>query len=374
MINTQLEENVSLNVLSLCQYYLACIYELNQSVTKAVACLDSALNSAQQNEKQVLLYKKMGLVIDEDKPLVAEELFQSLSKIETKPQTDDLDNPLAFNQITACQVLATLILEYPKYDVNKYLRLFLFDSKENAIIYIDTVLHQIKDSQASTFFNYIKTLLTNDNWNFEDEQIANIALLDWNRNSSKKLAIEYVAKISSNPIHDVSTKGGEILLRLAHTSLLNHKLDEVVQYYHLYNDNVTINKGVTLGQRILFDYYYACVLFRKEPMQFKSFGAKLTKRAVEYRENYSMKSKGDRLKIEDIEAIIKNLSDWGREIVFMTNKLGLNKNSSIQSELSRNSIIKVKYVADDTILEGKYKKYKEDIDKGFCEIVCIIKN
>ena len=270
--------------------------------------------------------------------------------------------------------MATLILEYPKYDVNKYLRLFLFDSKENAIIYIDTVLHQIKDSQASTFFNYIKTLLTNDNWNFEDEQIANIALLDWNRNSSKKLAIEYVAKISSNPIHDVSTKGGEILLRLAHTSLLNHKLDEVVQYYHLYNDNVTINKGVTLGQRILFDYYYACVLFRKEPMQFKSFGAKLTKRAVEYRENYSMKSKGDRLKIEDIEAIIKNLSDWGREIVFMTNKLGLNKNSSIQSELSRNSIIKVKYVADDTILEGKYKKYKEDIDKGFCEIVCIIKN
>lgn len=373
VINTQLEENVSLNVLSLCQYYLACIYELKQSVTKAIGCLDSALNSAQQNEKQVLLYKKMGLVIDEDKPLVAEELFQSLTKIETKPQADDLDNPLAFSQVIACQVLATLILEYPNYDVNKYLRLFLFDSKENAVIYIDTVLHQIKDSQASSFFKYIKTLLTNDNWNFEDEQIANIALLDWNRNSNKKLAIEYVTRISSNPIHDVSTKGGEILLKLAHASLLSHKLDEVVQYYHLYNDNVTIYKGVTLGQRILFDYYYACVLFKRNPMQFKSFGAKLSKRAVEYRDNYSIKNKGDRLKNEDIEAIIKNLSDWGRQIVFMTDQLGLNKNSTIQSELGRNSIVEVKYVADDTILEGKYKKFKEDIDKGFCEILSIIK-
>jgi len=373
VLNIQLEDTVSLNVISLCQYYLACIYELRQSSVKAVGYIDLALNGAQQNEKQVLLYKKLNIVVESDKSFIAEELFQSLSKIETKPQAEDLDNPLAFNQVIACQILATLILEYPKYDVNKYLRLFLFDSKENAITYIDTILHQLRDKLASPFFSYIKKLLTNENWNFEDEQKANIALLDWNRNSNKKLACEYVSRIFSNPIHDVGIKGVEILMRLTHTSLLHNKLDEAVKYYHLYDDNVTDFRGITIGQRILFDYYYANILYRKDPIRFRTFGVKLLKRAIDYRDNYNKKNKGDRLKINDVEDIIKNLSSWESQVVLMMRKLGIEKNSNIELELGRNSIIKVKYVMDDKIFVGKYKKYQEDIEKGFCEIISMIK-
>ena len=373
VLNIQLEDTVSLNVISLCHYYLACIYELRQSSVKAVGYIDLALNGAQQNEKQVLLYKKLNMVVESDKSFIAEELFQSLSKIETKPQAEDLDNPLAFNQVIACQILATLILEYPKYDVNKYLRLFLFDSKENAIIYIDTILHQLRDKLASPFFSYIKKLLTNENWNFEDEQKANIALLDWNRNSNKKLACEYVSRIFSNPIHDVGIKGVEILMRLTHTSLLHNKLDEAVKYYHLYDDNVTDFRGITIGQRILFDYYYANILYRKDPIRFRTFGVKLLKRAIDYRDNYNKKNKGDRLKINDVEDIIKNLSSWESQVVLMMRKLGIEKNSNIELELGRNSIIKVKYVMDDKIFVGKYKKYQEDIVKGFCEIISMIK-
>ena len=79
------------------------------------------------------------------------------------------------------------------------------------------------------------------------------------------------------------------------------------------------------------------------------------------------------MKINDVEDIIKNLSSWESQVVLMMRKLGIEKNSNIELELGRNSIIKVKYVMDDKIFVGKYKKYQEDIVKGFCEIISMIK-
>ena len=365
IIGEQSNDRISLNMLSQCQYYLSCIYELKQLETDAISHLDLALNIAQQNEKQVLLFKKLSIVKEPYRSLVAEELYQSLSNIETKPQSEDFDNPLAFNQISACQILAYLILNYPQYDVRKYLRLFLFSTKENAVLYIDTVLNQLNDSLATSFFCYIKEKLFDEEWNFEEEQRANIALLDWDRNSDSTLAKQYASSLSSSSIHDVGLKSFDILLRLAKASILEKKLEDANLYYHLFNDNVTNYKGITLNHRFHFDYYYAAILYQSNPYSFSSFSANLLDRLNKHKNTQDDKSKQD-----EINNLIKNVSDLRNN--FYNALFKSEKNEVNYSNVGRNSKIKVKYLSNGRIEEGKYKKFKDDIDKDLCCIIEVI--
>ncbi len=52
---------------------------------------------------------------------------------------------------------------------------------------------------------------------------------------------------------------------------------------------------------------------------------------------------------------------------------GLDKTVDFLSQINRNSIIQVEYLADERIEEGKYKKYMPDIDKGQCRILKVIR-
>ena len=372
IIEVQITETFSLNVLSLCQYYLGCINEQRGDNPKAVTYLDFALTSAQQNEMQFLLYKKISLVGNEDKKIVAEELYKSLSKIENKPENEDFDNPLAFNKIIACQIISYLILNFPEYDVVKYIHLFLFDSKESAVFYIDTVLHQVEDEMAPAFFEYIKSLYKNESWHFEDEQVANIALMDLNRNGNAELAYQYISRIKNNPVRDISIKGVEILLSLARLSLSERRWNDAADYYNFFNDNITNFRGVTLGQRLLFDYYYAWNLVNKDPMRFRSFGANLLKKATEYRDSYKTK-KGDRLDIQSIDTIIENIVKWMSQTATNMRQLGLENHNIDVSRLGRNSVVEIRYLTEAVSKEVKYKQCKDDVEKGLCEILRVVK-
>lgn len=368
----QVTETSSLNVLSLCQYYLSSIYEQRGALSKAVNYLDFALTGAQQNEIQLLLYKKLCLVDIEEKKNVAEELYKSLSKIENKPENEDFDNPLAFNKIIACQIISYLALNFSEYDVVKYIHLFLFDSKESAVFYIDTVLHQIEDEMAPAFFEYVKSLFENESWHFEDEQIANIALMDWGRSGSIQLAYQYITRIKSNPVRDISIKGVEILLKLTRFSLSEQRWNEAEDYYKFFIDNITNFRGVTLGQRLLFDYYHAWYLLNKDPMKFRPFGATLLKNVKEYHDSYKSK-KGDRLDLQSVETIIKNITEWESQTVRNMRQLGIGGQKIDLSRLGRNSVVEIRYLTENDSKEMKYKQCKVDVEKGLCEILRVVK-
>lgn len=368
----QVTETSSLNVLSLCQYYLGCINEQRGDIPKAVTYLDFALTSAQQNEMQLLLYKKLCLVGNDEKKIVAEELYKSLSKIENKPENEDFDNPLAFNKIIACQIISYLILNFPEYDVVKYIHSFLFDSKESAVFYIDTVLRQVEDEMAPAFFEYIKSLYNNEFWHFEDEQVANIALMDWERNGNTQLADQYITRIKSNPVRDIGIKGIEVLLKSTRLSLSELRWNDAEYFYQFFNDNITNFRGVTLGQRLLFDYYHAWYLVNKDPLTFRSFGANLLMKATEYRDSYKSK-KGDRLDLQSVDSIINNIVKWMSQTTMNMRQLGLESHNIDASRLGRNSVVEIRYLTEVASKEVKYKQCKDDVEKGLCEILRVVK-
>lgn len=371
LMRDQISDNEADNTWAICNFYMANISALRGDNNKAVYWLDLALNVAQQNERQLLLYKKLELVPDKDKDSVAEELYQSLSQIETKPKAEDYDNPIAFTLVTATCILAKLILFYPKYDILKYLRLFLFDTKENAVMYIDTVLHQIEDELAEPFFTYIKNLLNKPDWDFEESHLADIALLDLNRNSERVLADKYVEKIFSTPIHDISVQGVEVLSRLTYIAVYNQQFSDIEKYYKRFNDNLSRFRQITPWQRILFDYYYSYYLYCQDPIAFNKFGGRLLKRITLYQDTH--KDYIDKIKISDIQQIINYLTDWLANVRNNMRMFGLDKTVDFLSQINRNSIIQVEYLADERIEEGKYKKYMPDIDKGQCRILKVIR-
>lgn len=371
LMRDQISDHEADNTWTICNFYMANISALRGDNNQAVYWLDLAINVAQQNERQLLLYKKLELVPELDKENVAEELYQSLSQIESKPNAEDYDNPIAFTLVTATCILAKLILFYPQYDIHRYLRLFLFDTKENAVLYIDTVLHQIDDDLADPFFNYIKKLQHNPDWNFEESQLANIALLDLDRNSERVLADEYVEKVFSNPIHDISFKGVDVLTRLTYIALLNRKFADIIKYYKLFNDNLTHFRSVTPWQRLLFDYYYSYYLFCQDPITFRQFGSMLLNRASNYLDNN--KHDLDNNKLKDIQNIINYLTDWLTDVRNNMQVLGIDKTEEFKAQIKRNSLIQVEYIANERTEEGKYKKYIRDIDNGSCRIVKVIR-
>lgn len=98
--------------------------------------IDSALKTAQPNERPYLLYIKHECVSEMAKIDTAKELYQSLDAIKTRPEVEDFDNALGFNLMFASRILSMLMLTYQELDVTRYLRFFMYESKENAVIYI----------------------------------------------------------------------------------------------------------------------------------------------------------------------------------------------------------------------------------------------
>lgn len=365
-------EETELNLMSTCFFYLACIEEERKNYPKAIGHLDSAIKTAQRNEVQILLYKKLIDVKDEDKSEVADELYKSLDNIKTKPEAEVLENPLGFNLLYACQVLAELILNYPEYDVKKYLRLFLYDSKENAIIYIYNILEENHDEKSDDFFNYILGLLSNIEWTFDNDQLAIIAHVQLVTYEKTEIAIDYLRRIENDTIGDISEKGGELLINLAHFYLLKQSFKECKHICDLFENNISDIRGLTEGKKILIEYYYACSLYMQNSLlQFRPYGAELLDKVRIYKTKYH-NLKSEKLSEEDISVIIKNLNKWEKEAYNRLRSIGAINNNT--GKIGRNDIVKVQYISDGHISETKYKKIVHDIEMGLCEIISNIQD
>lgn len=372
LLAEQLQETSKTNYLALCSYYIAYIEEIRGNKSKAIGAIDTAINAAQDNERQVLLYKKLSLVEESSKEFVAKDLYKSLDLIESRPSNDSLDNPLILTLYSASQILSTLILDYPQLDIYKHVRRFLYDSKENAVIFMYSILFQNGDEKSSRFFDYIKTLLNKDEWLFDEEQISTIALTDLRENSNYILGDKIVHKWSIDGIHDVSENSLELLSQMILYNLNRRNFTEASFQYELYNSHISEFRNLSEGKRIILDYYNAYILYNTHIQQFRRIAVDVIKRAKSYKEKYA-NLKTTRLPINEVENIIVQTSEWLTKVTENINSFKATTDSIIDiSKLGRNDLIRVQYLDDNRIIDGKVKKYISDIEKGYCEIIKIL--
>jgi tetratricopeptide (TPR) repeat protein len=370
MLEKRSKEILEMGVMSTCFFYLACIEEERKNTQKAVGYLDSAINMAQRNEKQILLFKKLLDVNSSDKDEVVEELYNSLEFIASRPEVEAIDNPIGFNIMYACQILAEFILNYHQYDVRKYLRLFLYDSKENAIIYIYKILTESNDERAKDFFNYILGLIYDEEWHFDNDQFALIArkqLLTFNKSD---LSVDYIGKIESNFINNIPEEGGDLLIDLTHYYLFKREIKECESLYTLFERKRRDIKGISEDKKLLMDYYYALTLFiKKDIVKFRTFGATLLSNIYIYKAHYQPLN-GGKLTLKDINIIINDLQKLESQSFNELQNLGIKKVFS--ESIRRNSILKVQYISDKRIVTEKYKKIEKDLSIGLCEVIEVI--
>lgn len=372
LMTEQLQETSKTNYIALCSYYLACIEEIRGNLSKAIGALDTGINAAQDNERQVLLYKKLSLVDESSKLFVATDLYKSLDLIESRPDNENIDNPLTLTLYSASQILSTLILDYPQFDVYKHARRFLYDSKENAVIFMYGILSENGDEKTNRFLNYLTTLVDNEEWMFDDEQIASIALNDLRINNKSILSNKVVEKWKNEGFQEASENSLELLSQLILHYLNQNNLSEAKSLYDLFNSNISEFRNLYEGKRILLDYYYTYILYKTDVLKFRESAIDVLDRAISYRNKYNTLN-GSRISLKDINTVIDQLSSWLSIVTQTINSLGVNSGNMIDiTKLGRNDLIRVRYFKDNRIVEGKTKKFLNDLEKGYCEVIGLL--
>jgi hypothetical protein len=177
-------------------YYLAQIESQRGNRAESVGYIDDALRLSQLNERPWLLYAKIQNLTGTNKDDAAKELFESLQGIKNKPELEDFDNKIiGFNLLYAARILSLLMVQYPQFEVAKYLRQFFYDSKENAVIYIYQLISQAKDNIAMDFLCLLLKLVDNNDWNFSQENICQLAIAQINTRKECSVARTYIANI-----------------------------------------------------------------------------------------------------------------------------------------------------------------------------------
>lgn len=360
-------ELLRLQLIATVFFYLAGVEEKRQNHKGCVKHIDTALIYAQSNEKPKLLYFK--LQHTEDKESCASELYKSLDLIKSKPETEDFENLLVLNTLYACLILANMMLYYPRYDVTKYLRLFLYDSKESAVIFILSILIENEPSLSKEFFNHIEALIDYDEWNFQIGELialANLQLLEYDKESIAKLIL---SKFESNN-ESVPSEAQELYGNLIQRSIKQGNINKALGYVNSFNNVEHRILEIRQAHLISIGYMECIALYRNHDIinaEKKAIGL------INLIEEYCSEFKDDTLQISNL----KKQSQYKLQLEQMLNHITTTRRSLglvnfKTSELGRNSKIRIRFKYDGHEEIVKYKQFKKEIDIGICVIVEVL--
>jgi hypothetical protein len=357
------EELQKCQLLSVLMYNLSLVEAEKGNDRECVKHIDTALLSAQPNEKPRLLYFK--LMHSDDKIQCADELYNSLKEIKSKPETESLDNPLAFDMPVACLIIAEFMLNYKNYDVTRYLRQFFYDSKESAVIFIYLMLDQLGVDIAVDFFQLINHLTNTSEWNFQVSELINLSIIE-----IKKFNTTHISK----KVRNIVKKGRESLpsdiqtlyMQLISRNLKLRKIKETEIFIEEYREVQSRILNKNFMHSIFIDYMECSQNHRSGKY------AKLEQNATKLyntltRLDYTKFKDGKRIRIEDISMIKTNIEIILRGLVAKKKQLKIIDCN--RERLGRNSKIRVHYSYDGHEVIGKYKQLKKDIDLGLCHII-----
>lgn len=353
------------NLLSTFFYNLACIEETRGNKKGCVIDIDNALKTSHPKERPRLLYIKILNVDSDTRSDTASELFSSLSEIKSRPELEDFDMPLGFNLLFASQIISLLMVEYPQYDLIKYLRFFFYDSKENSVLYMNDLLKQSNDPNSDKFFEFIKKLTKDSNWHFDFAHLCNIGIMSLRDYNNPDICFDVV----NNFVNKESVLP-EITLNLF-SMLISYFIKVNNQYQANYVLNIyrSIEKKLiskNLSNELLIDYY-ECYVFvlKKNFIAFSTKAVVLFKNISDYKKNYNL-IKGDKLSMGDVDNIISNIKLFMSNVTLMKQSLS-NKNNLYS--LGRNTKVKVRYLATGQVIDMKFKKVEADLNLGLCVIL-----
>lgn len=358
-----LENNLSTVLL----YYLSLIEELRGDKEKCVFYLDTALTSATSIERPRLLFVKLMNVKESSRNEVAQSLYECLSEIKYHPDLEDFDNPLGFNLLYASQILAVFMLQFPDLDIISYLRLFLYESKENAVIYIYRLLSNNKEPYARDFLNLIYRLVNQESWLFDATQYGDISLCILNEFSDPNGCLNIINKISNeriwpDNIHEIFAK--TIYHYISNNDI--HAANRILSIYYKVEVNININQP---HQKILINYYHCYILFCTHDF----IHARLKcAQMIDIISNYSNLYSDDAQKLGKITInnISSDIKSW---LTQMMDSMPDVLKPDFGQSIGRNSKVRVLYPSNDFIKTCKFKHVENDFKLGLCKILEILK-
>lgn len=260
------------------------------------------------------------------------------------------------------------MLEYPQYDITKYLRFFLYESKENAVIYIYELLVKNEDEKASDFFKLIVKLVHTQEWLFDLSQRCKIALHQLREYNNPDECLDIISNLNNSQLLQ------DFICELFSTSIYYfirkraiREADQIIKKYRSV-ERYFVSKQY--DKDILIDYYECFVLFiRKDYAVFSKKGALLLEKMISYN-NQKENFKEEQLSINEVKSITENLKKWLQATEETLRKMGIKEKNTT---LSRNSKIIVRYISNNKEIEGKYKQLEADLNMGLCIVVKITK-
>lgn len=357
------QEQNSGNILSVCFYYLSQIERKRGNAKKAIEHLNTALISAQENERQVLLYNKLIIADEKAKEEIANELYNSLDLIKSRPEAEPMDNPLELNLLTTCYILSDYILYHQQYDIAVFLRRFLFDSKENALIYIYTLLDKEQDNRSVPLLKVITDKLNDKEWSFDHDQLVQIAIFKINQERDYTLAVEIINKIANNEISDLGANGAILFRKVLIKCLQDRDFLNGLKYYHFFDDNRKIIRGMEDDIILEIEYLYNIILYNKSDFRLlRKTGAEWIDRAKLYIANpENMES------VPQINRLLENIIKIEKDLSLKRRELGID--SFNIEKIGRNDKVTVRYVSNGYETRDKFKKLEPDIRAGLCDII-----
>ena len=350
-------------------YYLASIEEKRGNSKQCVNYLDTALLSAQSNEKQRLLYLKYQNTTDKDN--CALQLYNSLEDIKSKPEAESFENILILNTFYASLILADLMISYPQYDVTKYLRLFLYDSKESAVIFIYSILAEYFPEKAAVFFHILEKLIDDYEWQFQQSELMNLALIQIVKFHEFTICDDLLNACLNDKASLPYEIQDMILARLADAMKNKQytKAKSCIDYYRAISNRIVKHRK---RDWLLIEYCESVILYMNDEIsQFENIALSLLANLESYLSSDCDISDFDEWITPKACNQIKISTENKLRLIQVTRKnLGL---LPTHENLGRNAVIGVRYELDGIYREGKYKKLKNDLELGKCKIEKIVR-
>jgi len=365
LVKVSHEDLIKHQLLATVMYYWAGVEEKRGNDKGCVNYLDTALISAQSNEKPKLLYYK--LLHTDNRIDCANELYKSLDAIKTKPETENFENPLALNTLDACLILANLMLYYPNYDVSKYLRLFLYDSKENAVIFIYGILLEKEPGLSEDFFNLIERLIKEDSWNFQSVELINLANIQIHRYGTDSISRSVISDFAGNNV-SLPTESYDLFNNQIRLCIKNGRFKAALENIALFNNVADRIIDLNVPKRISISFLECISLHRSGNIPIAE------ERAAQLIKFIDTEVNSEDSNVIKYLADIKHIQEQMEEMLYSITStraaLGLVKVAT--SKLGRNSKIRIRFKYDGHEEVVKYKQYKREIDLGLCMIIEIL--
>lgn len=363
LLHSTEQENNSGNILAICFYYLAQIEIKRGNNKKAIDYLNTALMSAQENEKQVLLYNKFLIASGETRNEIARELYNSLELMKSRPEVEPMDNPLEINLLTICYILADYILYYPDYDITVYLRRFLYDSKENALLYIYTVLEKEQDERCKPLLIFIDNKLKDQEWSFDKDNLIQIAIFKINQENDYSLAIDIIRSMEEKGTDDWAVNTVLLFRKVMAKNFQERDAINGIKNYQIFDANRSVFKNCEKKIVLEIEYLYNIFLYyKKDFMLLRKTGAEWIGKAKKY-----IESPENAEYIPTIKKLMRNLTEIECHLFSTMNLLGINTFNL--GKIGRNDKITVRYLSNGSEKKGKFKNLENDIRLGLCEII-----